>query len=51
MSFIGKVLAHDLFRVNHRKPRKDWFFRRCGEPTRLWERIPAIWCQEAANDD
>lgn len=50
MTFIGKVLAHDLFRVNHRKPRKDWFYRVCGEPSRLWACIPESQRSEAAND-
>lgn len=50
MKFIGKVMAHDLLRVNHRKPRKDWFIRACGEPTRLWESIPESERSKAANE-
>lgn len=50
MEFIGKVLAHDLFRIAPFKKQKHWFIRMdIGEPTRLWERIPNSQMQEAAN--
>jgi hypothetical protein len=51
MRFIGKVLAHDLFRVRPFKARKHWCIRVCGEPSRLWECIPASEREEAANDE